>query len=204
MQRAAAALAQRKANAHAAAEESEQAGHGAHGGKHKQHPSASFLSSSREQVSHAAGMQLFTPLVSLYCTIVNQCAAPLLLCHTPAWPESPFAGLSLNVYVQQLPSGHIWRHLVQNAQQIVYTRDSIKWCIASCTLCVLADILFDEDKPISLFSLWHMVVGPSLHSICCYQGVSATVHAAVAMNMGHRDTTIDMQVHGNRHAILPY
>ena len=51
MQRAAAALAQRKANARAAAEQSEQAGNGSKGGTSKHQPSSSFKSMSRDQVS---------------------------------------------------------------------------------------------------------------------------------------------------------
>ncbi|DBA94839.1 hypothetical protein WJX77_007608 [Trebouxia sp. C0004] len=49
VQRAAAALAQRKATARAAAEEAQQSGQGLKGPKHKQGPSSSFMSMSREQ-----------------------------------------------------------------------------------------------------------------------------------------------------------
>ena len=53
VQRAAAALAQRKANARAAAEQSEQAGLGGKGGRcrSKHQPSSAFKSMSRDQVS---------------------------------------------------------------------------------------------------------------------------------------------------------
>ena len=51
MQRAAAALAQRKATARAAAEEAQQSGQGLKGPMHKQGPSSSFMSMSRDQVS---------------------------------------------------------------------------------------------------------------------------------------------------------
>jgi len=51
VQRAAAALAQRKATARAAAEEAQQSGQGLKGPKHKQGPSSSFMSMSRDQVS---------------------------------------------------------------------------------------------------------------------------------------------------------
>lgn len=52
MQRAAAASAQRKANAHAAAEQSEQAGLGGKGARGSKHQSSSsFKSMSRDQVS---------------------------------------------------------------------------------------------------------------------------------------------------------
>lgn len=50
VQRAAAALAQRKANARAAAEQAEQAGLGGNGGRSKHQPSSSFTSMSRDQV----------------------------------------------------------------------------------------------------------------------------------------------------------
>ncbi|DBA85088.1 TPA: hypothetical protein ACH3X2_005812 [Trebouxia sp. C0005] len=49
VQRAAAALAQRKATARAAAEEAQQSGQGLKGPKHKQGPSSSFMTMSRDQ-----------------------------------------------------------------------------------------------------------------------------------------------------------
>ena len=50
VQRAAAALAQRKADARAAAEEAHKSGQGLGGPKHKQKPSSSFVTTSRDQV----------------------------------------------------------------------------------------------------------------------------------------------------------